>query len=63
MNQTEYETQFLLHYANKFNMANENIPVLIPQAWIQWHSQSKKYLSPTSSLNIKDIYRVDFVAF
>lgn len=44
-------------------MANENIPVLIPQAWIQWHSQSKKYLSPTSSLNIKDIYRVDFVAF
>ncbi|WP_392478294.1 hypothetical protein [Nostoc sp. C110] len=63
MNQTEYETQFFLHYANKFNMANQNIPILIPQAWIQWHSQSKKYLNPTSSLNINDIYRVDFVAF
>ncbi|MBW4426122.1 MAG: very short patch repair endonuclease [Nostoc desertorum CM1-VF14] len=63
MNQTEYETQLFLHYANKFNMANQNIPILIPQAWIQWHSQSKKYLNSTSSLNINDIYRVDFVAF
>ncbi|OYE03916.1 hypothetical protein [Nostoc sp. 'Peltigera membranacea cyanobiont' 232] len=24
MNQTEYETKFFLHYANKFNMANQN---------------------------------------
>ncbi|MEH1811116.1 MAG: hypothetical protein V7K26_04505 [Nostoc sp.] len=63
MNQTEYETNFFLHYAKTFNMANKNIPILIPQAWIQWHSQSKKYLNPTSSLNINDIYRVDFVAF
>ncbi|MBD2415791.1 hypothetical protein H6H01_34785 [Nostoc calcicola FACHB-3891] len=63
MNQTEYETKFFLDYANKFKMANQNIPVLIPQAWIQWHSQSKKYLNSTSSLNINDIYRVDFVAF
>jgi len=64
MNQTKREKEFFIKYAKeKFDMANQNVPVLIPQAWIQWHSQSKKYLSSKSSLNINEIYRVDFVAF
>lgn len=44
-------------------MADTNVPVLIPQAWIQWHSLTKKYLSSNTSLHPEDIYRVDFVAF
>ncbi|BAT52780.1 hypothetical protein NOS3756_17210 [Nostoc sp. NIES-3756] len=63
MNQTESEREFFLKYAKSFNMANQNVPVLIPQAWIQWHSQLKRNLNHKSYLNIDDIYRVDFVAF
>jgi hypothetical protein len=25
-------------------MGNKDVPVLIPQAWIQWHSQPKRNL-------------------
>lgn len=63
INQTEDEKHFFLNYAKKFDIANKNVPILIPQAWIQWHSQPKKHLSSKSSLNRYDIYRVDFVAF
>lgn len=63
MNQSEYEKKFFIEYAKKFDMANKDIPVLIPQAWIQWHSQSKKNLRSVSSTHADEIYRVDFVAF
>ncbi len=63
MNQTKYEKEFFLQYARQLRMAYNNIPVLIPQAWIQWHSQSKKNLRSISSRHSHDIYRVDFVAF
>ncbi len=42
---------------------NKNIPTLIPQAWIQWHSQTKKDLRQIDSKHSDDLYRVDFVAF
>ncbi|WP_242578256.1 hypothetical protein [Chroococcus sp. FPU101] len=63
MNQTELEKKFFIEYAKKLKMAKTNIPVLIPQAWIQWHSQSKKNLRAISSTHSDEIYRVDFVAF
>lgn len=63
MNQTEYEKKFFIEYAKKFDMANQDIPVLIPQAWIQWHSQPRKNLRAISSLHTDELYRVDFVAF
>jgi len=63
MNQTEYEKSFFLSYARKFDMANKSVPVLIPQAWIQWHSVAKKNLRSTSSLHKDEIYRIDFAAF
>jgi hypothetical protein len=63
MNQTESEKKFFLEYANKLNMADSNISVLIPQAWIQWHSVSKKNLRSISSIHLDEVYRVDFVAF
>lgn len=63
MNQTECEDIFFINYARKFNMASQNIPVLIPQAWIQWHSLIKKQLYSGATLHANDIYRVDFVAF
>ncbi|WP_202806334.1 DUF559 domain-containing protein [Planktothrix agardhii] len=43
-------------------MRKNDAPILIPQAWIQWHSSSKDKLKPTHSLK-DDIYRIDFVAF
>ena len=63
MNQTPCEDKLFIAYAKKFDMANANIPVLIPQAWIQWHSILKRYLNSSNALEAKDIYRVDFVAF
>ncbi len=63
MNQSQYEKDFLIAYAQKFDIANRDIPVLIPQAWIQWHSQSKKNLRSISSSHADELYRVDFVAF
>lgn len=63
INQSDYEKDFFLKYAKKFNMAEKNVPVLIPQAWIQWHSKSKKNLRGISSSHKDELYRVDFVAF
>lgn len=63
MNQTESEKTFFKSYAKKFDIANKSVPILIPQAWIQWHSQSKRNLRSASSLHKDDLYRVDFVAF
>lgn len=63
MNQTKCEKDFFLKYAKEFAMANKDIPVLIPQAWIQWHSLVKKNLNSGNILQADDIYRIDFVAF
>lgn len=63
MNQTESEKNFFLAYTRTFNMASANIPVLIPQAWIQWHSLPKTNLRSGNSVHADDLYRVDFVAF
>ena len=63
MNQTDKEKTFLIRYAKTFKMVEENIPTLIPQAWIQWHSQTKKDLRQHDSKHSDDLYRVDFVAF
>lgn len=49
MNKT-YEEKFFIGYAKRFDMANKNVPVLIPQAWIQWHSLPKKNLRSDSSI-------------
>jgi hypothetical protein len=63
MNQTECEKTFFQSYAKYFRMADNHIPILIPQAWIQWHSSSKKVLQASGSSLAKELYRVDFVAF
>lgn len=63
MNQTECEKIFLQSYAKHFGMVDNHIPMLIPQAWIQWHSSSKKILQASGSSLAKELYRVDFVAF
>lgn len=63
MNQSEYEKKFFIQYARRFDMAYKDIPVLIPQAWIQWHSRTKKNLRSVSSIHADELYRVDFVAF
>jgi hypothetical protein len=63
MNQTEYEKTFFQSYARHFGMADNHIPILIPQAWIQWHSSSKKVLQASGSSLAKELYRVDFVTF
>jgi hypothetical protein len=63
MIQTESEKKFFSTYAATFNMRSQNIPVLIPQAWIQWHSKTKQDLRSASSSYADDLYRVDFVAF
>ena len=44
-------------------MRSTDIPVLIPQAWIQWHSKTKQDLRSTASSYADELYRVDFVAF
>jgi len=63
MNQTRSEKNIFLKYKYKFQMNKEDVPVLIPQAWIQWHSVNKTNLRDINSLHIDDIYRVDFVVF
>ncbi|MBE9101339.1 hypothetical protein [Vacuolonema iberomarrocanum] len=63
MNQTEYEKKFFQTYAKHFGMADNHIPMLIPQAWIQWHSASKKVLQASGRPLAKELYRIDFVAF
>ncbi len=61
--QTPAEKTFLLFYINRYLRCNENLPILIPQAWIQWHSKTKQELRSHNSLYTDDLYRVDFVAF
>jgi len=63
MNQTSKEKEFLIAYAKTFDMANSDIPTLIPQAWVQWHSQPKKNLRLVDSKHTDELYRIDFVAF
>ena len=63
MNQTEYEKTFFLEYVRRVGMANKDVPVLIPQAWIQWHSQPKRNLRSIGGTHGDELYRVDFVAF
>lgn len=63
MNQTPSEKEFFRSYANTFKMANPDIPTLIPQAWVQWHSQPKKNLRLVDSKHTDELYRIDFVAF
>jgi hypothetical protein len=63
MNQTDYEKIFFQAYAKNLGMAYRHIPMLIPQAWVQWHSSSKKVLQASGRTLAKDLYRIDFVAF
>lgn len=63
MCQTDKEKEFFILYAQKFNMIIENVPVLIPQAWIQWHSLSKQNLRSFNSIHADELCRLDFVAF
>lgn len=63
MNQTESEKVFFQTYAKHFRMADEKVPLLIPQAWIQWHSLTKQKLLAKGSHLANEPYRLDFVAF
>lgn len=63
MNQTEYEKRFFLDYAKNFGMADNIVPMLIPQAWVQWHSLTKSALRASKRPLADELYRVDFVAF
>jgi hypothetical protein len=63
MNQTKSEKTFFLKYAKHFRMADTNVPLLIPQAWIQWHSLPKHALRVSKASYVDELYRVDFVAF
>lgn len=63
MNQTDAEKTFFQNYARTFNMAENKVPLLIPQAWIRWHSLSKQALQARRSPQANDVYRLDFVAF
>lgn len=63
MNQTDCEVRFFRRYANLFNMATSEVPMLVPQAWIQWHSSTKRNLREAKSSHADELYRVDFVAF
>ncbi len=63
MNQSNSERDFFRVYAQTFKMATSEIPVLIPQAWIQWHSLPKRDLRSENSIHADDLYRIDFVAF
>ncbi|BAU65868.1 hypothetical protein STA3757_32630 [Stanieria sp. NIES-3757] len=61
--QTPSEKFFLNYYLTNYIRRNHNLPILIPQAWIQWHSKSKNELRSNNSSYADDLYRVDFVAF
>lgn len=63
MIQTECEKKFFESYANHYKMWTQEVPVLIPQAWIQWHSRNKEDLRLRKSPYADDPHRVDFVAF
>ncbi len=61
--ETECERKFLQSYAVTFEMADAHVPVLVPQAWIQWHSSTKAHLRDQNSKHADRLLRVDFVAF
>ncbi len=61
--QTDYEKTFFRQYATTYAMITTDVPVLVPQAWIQWHSLKKDDLRAAGSSYAADLYRVDFVAF
>ena len=63
MNQTSCEKKFFQTYARYFNMAEKHIPMLVPQAWVQWHSSSKRLLKAAQHPLANELYRIDFVAF
>lgn len=63
LSQTLREKQFFEHCVNAYQMFASEVPVLIPQAWIQWHSKKKDDLRAIGSPYVADLYRVDFVAF
>ncbi len=63
LSQTDYEKTFFRQYATKYAMFTADVPVLVPQAWIQWHSLKKDDLRSAGSPYYADLYRVDFVAF
>lgn len=60
---TPKEDLFLRSYEGKFRMTSEDVPVLVPQAWIQWHSEKKDHLRNEGSVYADDLMRVDFVVF
>lgn len=60
---TSKERDFFRAYGQTFNMADADIPVLIPQAWVQWHSLLKRDLRAQNSSHADELYRIDFVAF
>jgi hypothetical protein len=63
MNQTDSEKEFFKTYAKYFEMADKHVPMLVPQAWIQWHSMTKRDLRSIKSSHADELYRVDFVVF
>lgn len=64
MSTTTAEKALFKAYMHRFQMLeSRKVPVLIPQAWIQWHSLPKPNLRAISSSYTDDLYRVDFVAF
>lgn len=63
MNQTDSEKVFFQTFAKQFGMSENKIPILIPQAWIQWHSLPKRDLLANQSHLAEEVYRLDFVVF
>jgi len=61
--QTDHEKKFFEEYLTRYDMTLSEVPVLVPQAWIQWHSLDKPNLRSQSSQYVDDLQRVDFVAF
>jgi hypothetical protein len=61
--QTDYEKTFFREYTTTYAMFTADVPVLVPQAWIQWHSLKKEDLRAAGSPYAAELYRVDFVAF
>lgn len=60
---TPNELCFLNAYEEKYKMTSEGVPVLVPQAWIEWHSKTKANLRNEGSAYKDNLMRVDFVAF
>ena len=63
MTQTDYEKKFFLRYVREYDAWDQEVPILLPQAWIQWHSKNKGDLRSQGSSYATDPHRVDFVVF